>query len=73
MPFCVPPHATYSQSANTGGTPSDSTSCKKALLLKVVPFDPVDRLNDSLILRSSPSETEKWENKRKGDYELKQN
>lgn len=57
IPFCVPPHALYSQSAKTVGMPSDRTSCMNAFLLSVVPFDPAERLNASLIRRSSFSLT----------------
>lgn len=57
IPFCVPPQALYNQSANTVGIPSDKTSCKNAFLLSVVPFDPADRLNASLMRRNSFSLT----------------
>lgn len=53
IPFCVPPQATYNQSANTDGMPSDRTSCRKATLLNDEPFDPDDFLNDSLMRRNS--------------------
>lgn len=65
MPFCVPPQALYNQSANTVGMPSDKTSCKNAFLLSVVPFDPADRLNASLMRRNSFSLTEIKERERK--------
>lgn len=57
MPFCVPPHAMYNQSASTGGTPSDKTSCKNDVLLSVVPFEPAERLKASRIRRNSDSLT----------------
>lgn len=65
IPFCVPPHALYNQSANTVGMPSDKTSCKNAFLLSVVPFDPADRLNASLMRRNSFSLTVIKQNKTK--------
>lgn len=57
IPFCVPPQALYNQSANTVGIPSDRTSCINAFLLSVVPFDPAERLNASLMRRNSFSLT----------------
>lgn len=57
MPFCVPPHALYSQSANTGGTQSVNISWTKALFVNIVPFDPVERLKASLNRLSSFSDT----------------
>lgn len=65
IPFCVPPQALYNQSASTVGMPSDKTSCKNAFLLSVVPFDPADRLNASLMRRNSFSLTEMKKNKKK--------
>lgn len=56
IPFCVPPQAVYSQSANTVGTPS-FISWTKTVLLRSVPFVPVDRLNASLMRRNSLSVT----------------
>lgn len=53
IPFCVPPQATYNQSASTDGIPSDRTSCRKATLLNDEPFDPDDFLNASLMRRNS--------------------
>lgn len=58
IPFCVPPQAVYSQSANTVGTPS-FISWTKTVLLSSVPFVPVDRLNASLMRRNSLSVTKK--------------
>lgn len=59
MPLCCPPHAPYNQSAKTAGTPSDKTSCRNAFLLNVVPPDPDDFLNASLMRRISLSDTKK--------------
>lgn len=53
IPFWVPPQATYSQSANTDGIPSDRTSWRKAVLLSDEPFAPDDFLNASLMRRNS--------------------
>lgn len=53
IPFCVPPQATYNQSAKTGGIPSERTSCRKATLLNDEPFEPDDFLNASLMRRNS--------------------
>lgn len=58
IPLFVPPHAIYNQSANTVGTPSDNTSCKNAVLLSVVTFEPVERLKASLMRRNSLFVTE---------------
>lgn len=60
----------YSQSASTGGTPSDNTSCKNDVLLSDVPFEPVERLNASLMRRSSLSETVQWKTKEKKKTEI---
>lgn len=57
IPRCWPPQAPYNQSASTDGTPSESTSCKKAFLLSVVPPEPDDFLNASRMRRISLSDT----------------
>lgn len=57
IPFCVPPQALYSQSPIPDGTISQSTSSLNAFLLKSNPPAPADRLNASLILLSSASDT----------------
>lgn len=58
MPRCWwPPHAPYNQSASTGGTPSDSTSCRNAFLLSEFPPAPADFLKASRMRRISLSDT----------------
>lgn len=64
MPLAVPPQAWNSQSAMLPGVPSHKTSCTNAFLLRRLPFEPADRLNASLIRRSSASDTEKRRDKR---------
>lgn len=58
IPFVVPPQAWNSQSAMFAGVPSHNTSCTNAFLFRRFPLAPADRLNASLIRRSSASDTE---------------
>lgn len=68
IPLEVPPQATYSHSASTGGTPSPRTSCVKALFDSELLPTAVHRLKASRIRFSSPPETAESEREVKRNW-----